>query len=196
MAGDRDRFHAEAEQILKFLRDIRFWIDPPPIFHRRKWHDWFAWHPVKTEDGWWIWLEKVRRVFVLAHAFPEASHYEYLRKSSLVLIPDNVMSSEKLTAISQGRFVAALPDLFGQATLLAAYAFVIATLVSPFWYIGLWAMAVTYVICSLAGIMTLILRRERGRFNELLKMYTELCDKLDEAERWVDICTGRKRNPR
>lgn len=26
-----------------------------------KWHLWWAWRPVETEDGWWVWLEYVWR---------------------------------------------------------------------------------------------------------------------------------------
>lgn len=26
-----------------------------------QWHDWFAWHPIITEAGEWIWLERVER---------------------------------------------------------------------------------------------------------------------------------------
>lgn len=26
-----------------------------------KWHRWFAWRPVKLQDGWWAWLEYVDR---------------------------------------------------------------------------------------------------------------------------------------
>ena len=32
-------------------------------------HDWFAWKPVKTWDGRWVWLRKVRRVLVQAHEY-------------------------------------------------------------------------------------------------------------------------------
>lgn len=27
----------------------------------RAWHTWFAWHPVRTEGGDIVWLERVRR---------------------------------------------------------------------------------------------------------------------------------------
>ena len=25
------------------------------------WNNWFAWHPVRTENGEWVWLETVER---------------------------------------------------------------------------------------------------------------------------------------
>ncbi len=25
-----------------------------------KWNDWFAWHPVKLDDGRWAWLERLQ----------------------------------------------------------------------------------------------------------------------------------------
>lgn len=28
---------------------------------RTMWHDWFAWHPVRTLSGDWVWLETVLR---------------------------------------------------------------------------------------------------------------------------------------
>jgi hypothetical protein len=27
---------------------------------KTNWHDWFAWHPVRTPEGW-VWLETIRR---------------------------------------------------------------------------------------------------------------------------------------
>lgn len=27
----------------------------------KEWHSWFAWYPVQTEDGYWVWLELVWR---------------------------------------------------------------------------------------------------------------------------------------
>ena len=27
----------------------------------RRWHSVFAWHPLLTEDGYWVWLETVHR---------------------------------------------------------------------------------------------------------------------------------------
>lgn len=28
---------------------------------RESWHPWFSWHPVKTNEGQWVWLENVER---------------------------------------------------------------------------------------------------------------------------------------
>lgn len=31
---------------------------------RRDWHTWYAWRPVRLEEGGWVWLEHVRRQWV------------------------------------------------------------------------------------------------------------------------------------
>lgn len=41
-----------------------------------KWHRWFAWHPVWTDEGR-VWLEVVLRRLVAADVFCEV--YEYIR---------------------------------------------------------------------------------------------------------------------
>lgn len=33
------------------------------------WHDWFAWFPVRTYDGKWVWLRTVRRCRAQTHAY-------------------------------------------------------------------------------------------------------------------------------
>jgi hypothetical protein len=39
---------------------LRLTIDPA----LEDWHDWFAWFPVRTDEGYLVWLEYVRRRFV------------------------------------------------------------------------------------------------------------------------------------
>lgn len=47
------------------------------------WRPWYAWHPVKTIDGWWVWFEWVERQFWSSwagcgydHRIPEPKHEE------------------------------------------------------------------------------------------------------------------------
>lgn len=42
------------------------------------WHDWVAWHPIKTEGGTWCWLETVQRRMVKQYGDEPFSGPEYL----------------------------------------------------------------------------------------------------------------------
>lgn len=38
-----------------------------PRENRSKWHQWFAWRPVRLIDGRWIWLERCERAGYFLH---------------------------------------------------------------------------------------------------------------------------------
>ena len=38
-------------------REYRYWKHVDSF----EWRDWFAWYPVKTSSGQWVWLEKIKR---------------------------------------------------------------------------------------------------------------------------------------
>ena len=48
---------------------------------RSKWRPWFAWRPVRTIDGFWIWLETVERIHFMSR---EVSSEQYRESTSLI----------------------------------------------------------------------------------------------------------------
>ena len=35
------------------------------------WHDWFAWYPVRFDDGRWVWLHTVKRLIISSFCLDE-----------------------------------------------------------------------------------------------------------------------------
>ena len=52
------------------------------------WHYWFAWHPIRTWDGRWVWLRKVQRRLIQRHQYidheGDDQWWQYHRESSYV----------------------------------------------------------------------------------------------------------------
>lgn len=48
-----------------------------PKKHAYPWHPWFAWHPVLTPDGGWVWLHHVARRAIHSGVPGERPQWEY-----------------------------------------------------------------------------------------------------------------------
>lgn len=48
--------------------------------HLQQWHSWFAWRPVRTEDGDWVWLERVQRAYVIPGGNDPWPYWAYRRR--------------------------------------------------------------------------------------------------------------------
>lgn len=59
------------------LPDLRFWYWFRS-HNKRKWHLWFAWHPVKLMDRQeWVWLENIERMKFFYESYPDTYWWWY-----------------------------------------------------------------------------------------------------------------------
>lgn len=53
------------------------WHGEPRKRVNKTWRSWFAWRPVKTMDGIWIWLEPVEFNDYMAHDVPSTATFSW-----------------------------------------------------------------------------------------------------------------------